>query len=113
MPERPEIWLVMHDEELVAELAVEGVDRRWRRGTVSRRQRFDVLAPLFVREARLAAGIGTTPGWWEAYQEVRRLIRLIRPSGDEVPEFILHIDGGRASWRCLEPTTDPACEVNR
>ena len=113
MPERPQIWLVIHHEELVAELAVERVDRRWLRGSVSRRERFEVLAPLFAREARLAATIGTTPGWWEAHQELRSQIRLIRPSGDEVPEFILHIDGAQASWRCIEPITDPANEAIR
>jgi hypothetical protein len=113
MPERPEIWLVMHNEELVAELAVERVDRSWRRGSVSRRTRFAGLALLFAREARLAATIGTSPGWWAAYQEVRSQIRLIRPSGDEVPEFILHIAGPRASWRCIEPIPDPAYEANR
>ena len=48
MPERPQIWLVIHHEELVAELAVERVDRRWLRGSVTRRARFEVLAPLSV-----------------------------------------------------------------
>jgi hypothetical protein len=109
MPERPQIWLVMHHQEL----AVERVDRRWLCGSVGRRERFDVLAPLFAREARLAATIGTTPGWWEAHPEVRRKIRPIRPNGDEVPEFILRIDGARASWRCIEPITDPANEAHR
>jgi hypothetical protein len=113
MPERPEIWLVMHDEELVAELAVERVDRLWLRGRVSRRDRFQVLATLFAREARLAATIGTTPGWWETYREVRSQIRLIRPTGYEVPEFILHIDGTQASWRCIEPISTPSNEVHR
>ena len=113
MPERPQIWLVIHHEELVAELAVERVDRRWLRGSVTRRARFEVLAPLSARKARLAAAIGTTPGWWEAHQEVRSQIRLIRPSGDEVPEFILHIDGAQASWRCIELITDPANEAIR
>ena len=113
MPERPDIWLVMHDEELVAELAVERVDRRWLRGAVTRRERFEILAPLFTREARLAATIGTTPGGWEAHLDVRRQLRLIRPDGHEVPEFIMHVDGGRASWRCIEPIAEPAYEANR
>jgi hypothetical protein len=71
MRERPQISLVTHHEEVVAELAVERIDRCWLRGSVGRRERFDVLAPLFGREARLATTIGTTTGWWETYQEVR------------------------------------------
>jgi hypothetical protein len=113
MPERPEIWLVMHHDELVAELAVERVDRLWLHGSVSRRERFEVLAPLLSREARLAPTTGTSPGWCEAYQEVRRQIRLIRPNGHEVPEFILHIAGPQASWRCIEPITGPLLEANK
>ena len=72
MPERPDIWLVMHDEELVAELAVERVARPWRRGTVTRHERFGVIAPLVFRDARLAATIGTTPGGCESNVDVRR-----------------------------------------
>jgi hypothetical protein len=112
MPERPEIWLVMHDEELVAELAVERGDRPWLRGTVTRRDRFELLA-RFAQEARLAATIGTTAGGWEAHLAVRRQLRLIRPDGHEVPEFMIHIDGLRASWRCIEPITGPVLEANR
>jgi hypothetical protein len=111
MPERPDIWLVMHNEEFVAELAVER--RFWLRGSVTRRERFEVLAPLFTREARLAATIGTTPGGWEAHLDVRRQLSLIRPSGDEVPEFILHIAGAQASWRCTASIAEPAHEANR
>lgn len=110
MPERPEIWLVLHHDELVAELAVEHVDRLWLRGTVSRRERFEVVAPLFTREARLAATIDTSRGWWEAYLELRSQIRLIRPNGHEVPEFILHIDGAHASWRCIEPIPEDSSD---
>jgi hypothetical protein len=107
MNERQEIWLVVHDEELVAELAVERLDRLWFRGGVTRREGYAALAPLFAREARLAAALGDTAGWWAAYMDLRAQIRLIRPDG-EVPEFILHIDGGRASWRCLDPIPEAA-----
>jgi hypothetical protein len=103
MTERPEIWLVQRDEELVAELAVDRLDRPWLRGTVTRREGFAALAPLFAREAHLAATMGATAGWWAAYRELRTQIRLIRPDGREVPEFILHIDRSQARWRCLDP----------
>jgi hypothetical protein len=110
MPEHPETWHVIYDEEPVAGLTVELVARFWRHGKVSRRERFEVLVARFAREARLATTIGTTPGWWEAYEEMRQQIRLIRPGGHEGPEFILHIDGPGASWRCVEPITEPRLE---
>jgi hypothetical protein len=104
MNERPEIWLVVHGEELIAELAVEHVDWLWLRGSVIRREGFAALAPLFAREARLAAAMGDhTPGWWAAYRELRAQIRLIGPDGRQVPEFILHVDGGQARWRSIDP----------
>jgi hypothetical protein len=114
MPDRPDIWLVMDGQQPVAEPAVERVDPRWLHGAVSRRERFKALAPLLTREAPLAATtIGTTPRWWEAYQGVRQQIRTIRPGGREVPELILHIEVRGASWRCIEPITEPHLEATQ
>jgi hypothetical protein len=59
MNQRPEIWLVVHREELVAELSL-----------------------------------------------TRAEIRLLRPDGQDVPGFLLHIDGSRASWRCWDLPAD-------
>ena len=33
---------------------------------------------------------------------LRRATRLIKPNGEEASEFLLDIDGRRASWRCWE-----------
>jgi hypothetical protein len=105
MPERPKTWLVVNDEGLVAELIVECRDQPWWRGCVFRHGGFEALAPLFAREAEQSAA-GDTVRWWKAYHELRRMIRLIRPDGREVPEFILHVHGSRARWRCIDAVSE-------
>jgi hypothetical protein len=37
--------------------------------------------------------------WESAYLRVREAVRLVGPDGQDVPEFVLHVDGGRAWWR--------------
>jgi hypothetical protein len=108
MRERPEVWLVVRDEELVAELEVERLDGSWFFGRAVRRDGFSPLQDLFDQEQRLATGVEQDPAaWWRAYRRVRRAVRLIRPDGQEAAEFILHIDGRRARWCCWNrETTD-------
>jgi hypothetical protein len=101
MSERPEIWLVLSGEELVAELEVEGVDPPWFYGRVVRRDGFWPLQPLVDREQLLADRVDHDPAAWATvYRRVRREVQLLRPDGHVAPEFILHIDGPRARWRC-------------
>jgi hypothetical protein len=103
MSQRPEIWLVARDEQLVAELVVERLDGPWVRGRVDPRDGFAALRPVFEHEQRLAGRLMHDPfGWWRAQRSVRRAIRLIKPNGEEASEFLLHIDGRRASWRYWE-----------
>jgi Peptidase A4 family len=111
MNERPEIWLVAREEELIAELVLERHDGLWLTGTVTRREGFAALEPLFAREARLAAASSSITGWWRAYRELRAQIRLIRPDGHEVPEFILRVDRGQARWRCIEPISEDSFDA--
>jgi hypothetical protein len=107
MTGRPEIWLVAHQEELVAELVVERLDGPWLRGRVVARDGFAPLRPVFDREQRLARRFTSDPlGWWHAHRHLRREIRLIKPTGEEAGDFLLHIDGGRASWRHWDPPGD-------
>lgn len=107
MTERPEIWLVAHQEELVGELVVERSDGPWLRGRVVARDGFAALRPVFDREQRLARRLTSDPvGWWQAHRQLRREIRLIKPTGEEAGDFLLHIDGRRASWRHWDPPAD-------
>jgi hypothetical protein len=83
MTERPEIWLVAREEELVAELVVEALDGPWVRGRVVAHDGFAPLRGVFDGEQHLG----------------NREVRLIKPTGEDAGEFLLHVDGRRASWR--------------
>src|SRR6516162_1496097 len=107
MTERPQIFLVARREEPVAELVVERLDPPWFRGRVVPRDGFAALQPLFDHERELAANLDRDPAAWaSAYRRLRGEVRLIEPDGHEVPEFLLHIDGKRAWWRCGDRRTD-------
>ena len=105
MNERPEIWLLARGERLVAEVELQAADDPWRHGHVVRREGFAELAGPFEPEERLAAKLPRTPlRWLLAYRRLRAEIRLIGPDGHEVPDFLLYIEGTRASWRKLDAT---------
>ena len=107
MIERPQIFLVARREELVAELVVERLDPPWLRGRVVPRHGFAALRPLFDHERELAANLDRDPAAWaSAYRRLRGEVRLIKPDGHQVPEFLLHIDGNRAWWRCGDRRSD-------
>ena len=107
MTERPQIFLVARREELVAELVVERLDPPWFRGRVVPRDEFAALQPLFDHERELAANLDRDPAAWaRAYRRLRGEVRLIKPDGHQVPEFLLHIDGNRAWWRCGDRRSD-------
>lgn len=102
MRERPEVWLVARGEELVAELEAQRIDLPWLYGRVIRRPGFWPLQLLFDREQQLARRVHRNPAAWvSAYRRVRREVRLLHPDGCVVRDFILHIDGNRARWRCV------------
>ena len=107
MTERPRIFLVARREDLVAELVVERLDPPWLRGRVVPRHGFAALRPLFDHERELAANLDRDPAAWaRAYRRLRGEVRLIKPDGHQVPEFLLHIDGNRAWWRCGDRRSD-------
>ena len=107
MTERPQIFLVARREEPVAELVVERLDPPWFRGRVVPRDGFAALRPLFDDERDLVAKLDRDPAAWaSAYRRLRGEVRLIKPDGHEVPEFLLHIDVNRAWWRCIDRRSD-------
>ena len=107
MTERPQIFLVARREELIAELVVERLDPPWLRGRVVPRHGFAALRPLFDHERELAANLDRDPAAWaRAYRRLRGEVRLIKPDGHDVPEFLLHIDRKRAWWRCGDRRSD-------
>lgn len=62
---------------------------------------FAELRPLFDEELRLLDGEDIV-AWEEAYEKIRALnLRLVAMNGgDEIGDFLLHIDGDEAWFRC-------------
>jgi hypothetical protein len=79
------------------------------------RDGFFTLAPMFTREHTLAQKVTQDPlRWWSAHRRLRAEIRLLRPDGHDVPEFLLHIAGDHASWRYPEaPCESPSGHAER
>ncbi|WP_307870928.1 hypothetical protein [Micromonospora sp. C51] len=95
------------DSEVVAELVVNGGDFPWLNARVDPREGLAELRPLFAEELRLLDSINEDVKSWEhAYEAVRNAVTLRYPDGQEVPEFLLHIDGDEAWWRWSDEPFD-------
>jgi hypothetical protein len=72
----------------------------WLNAHVEHRSGFEELLPLFAEELNRLDRIDDDAAFWEeAYDALRAAVTLRYPDGDEVPEFLLHIDGTEAWWR--------------
>ncbi|WP_431949952.1 hypothetical protein [Actinacidiphila sp. bgisy167] len=108
-------WRVLHDGEPVGGITVEEADFPWLSGRFAPAPAFARVEPLFARELALMRVAMTAPAeedepweaWEAAYNEVRRVVALSSPSGP-VPEFLLHIEGGRAWFRWSDEPFDDA-----
>jgi alkanesulfonate monooxygenase SsuD/methylene tetrahydromethanopterin reductase-like flavin-dependent oxidoreductase (luciferase family) len=88
------------DGRLVAHLVVTGGDFPWLNARVEPGDGFDELRPVFAEELRRVQRIDDdVPAWDRAYDAVRAAVTLRYPDGQDVPEFILHLDGEQAWWR--------------
>lgn len=103
-----EVWQLHHGERVVASLHVTEADFPWRHARVEPAPGFDAVAPLLAEEARLADTIDdeVTAEWQAAHDRVRAATRLSRPDGREVTEYLLHVDGPEAWWRCCDEPAD-------
>ncbi|WP_258724792.1 hypothetical protein [Cellulomonas sp. NS3] len=97
-----QVWHLHHGDRVVASLHVTEADFPWLRARVEPAPGFDAVAPLLAEEARLADAIdGDVTAEWEAARDrVRAATRLSRPDGRDVREYLLHVDGSEAWWRC-------------
>jgi len=113
MSEDSQVWLLVRDEELLAELVVTGGDFPWLKAQVRAAEGFAEVRPLFEEELRRLDHLDDDPDPWEAaYNRIRQTVRLHAPDGRPVAEFLLHIDGIQAWWRWSdesfpEPGTAP------
>ncbi|MEU2296853.1 hypothetical protein [Streptomyces antibioticus] len=100
-----EIWQVRGADggERVGEIRIDDADFPWLSGRFGPGPGFADVEPFFARElALLEAGLEAEgydwQEWARAYEEVRRRVRLVSPSGP-VAEFLLHIQGEQAWFR--------------
>ncbi|MEU9505995.1 hypothetical protein AB0D32_06910 [Micromonospora sp. NPDC048170] len=95
------------DGGVLADLVVTGGDFPWLNARVNPREGLAEVRPLFAEELRLLDGIDEDVESWErAYEAVRNAVTLRYPEGQEVPEFLLHIDGNEAWWRWSDEPFD-------
>lgn len=75
-------------------------DFPWRTCTFTPTEAFQTVKPLFDRALELVRAEEWEP-FDEAYQQIQALgLRLVNPSsGDEITDFLLHIEGDSASFR--------------
>jgi hypothetical protein len=94
-------------EELLGVIGDAKPDMPWFDGSWTPTQAFENFAPLFESELALMDVMDTDFERWEAaYREIRSAVDLRFPNGDLVPEFVLHIDDSRASFRWHDETFD-------
>ena len=110
-----QVWRLMHDEELLAELIVTGGDFPWLNARIRAMAGFEAVRPLFEEELRALEHIDDDLGSWQAaYDRIRRSVTLHYPEGRPVPEFLLHVDGEDAWWRWSDESfTQAEAETER
>lgn len=104
-----DVWTLQRrtDGQTVAALVVVGGDFPWLNARVEPREGFEVFLPLFAEDLAQADRTDDGAAWDQAYHAIRAALSLRYPNGDEVPEFLLHIDGPDAWWRWTdEPFPD-------
>jgi hypothetical protein len=100
MSDDAQVWQLVDDEGLLADLVVTGSDFPWLNAEVRPVDRLERIRPLFEEELRRLDRLDDDLASWEAaYHRVRQAVRLLAPDGRPVPEFLLHIDGHDAWWR--------------
>lgn len=104
-----EVWCVFRGEEPVGEILIDDADFPWLSGKFTAGPAFGAVQELFARSLALREpDDDDEERWmrWEAvYDEIRRQVTLSSPDGP-VPEFLLHIEGDRASFRWSDEPFD-------
>lgn len=105
-----EIWHLLHRDAVVAELHVTTPDFPWLNAKVVRFDGFDKVQQLFVDELRELNRLEDeeTEAWTRAYEAIREATSLQDARGNQVAEYVLHIDGDEAWWRWSDEAFDEA-----
>jgi hypothetical protein len=96
-----ETWSLVVGTEIVGTIEVNAIDMPWLIGKLSAQPAFDEFRGAFAEELGLVEGdLDTHVDEWEAiYQTITNKLRLYRPDGTAVPEYLLHVRGDEAWFR--------------
>jgi hypothetical protein len=102
--------LVDSQGEQVASIEVSEVDMPWLLGRLTTEPAFDRFRSAFSAELALVEGdLGNHAAEWEStYRTISDNLRLIRPDGRVVPEFLLHVRDSEAWFRYSDEPFDIA-----
>lgn len=107
MPRADERWELREGSSVLGVITVDDLDFPWLSGSFAAAPGFARWAPVFAESSRMLdelADVDDPAGWehWEAwYDRISTALTLVAPAGP-VAEFLLHIDGARASFRWLD-----------
>ncbi|SDM21932.1 hypothetical protein SAMN04489726_0428 [Allokutzneria albata] len=92
--------MVRAGDTVLAELHDITVDMPWFTARLRPRNGFEAVRGLFADEVRLLNAEPFDEEAWEAaYERVAEAVVLVRPVGETVEDFLLHIDGEEARFR--------------
>lgn len=94
-------WLLKNGDALIGSIDVTGTDQPWFTGHFSPEPGFAEFSDLFKAELALVEGNleDEIAQWEEIYGRITNRLRLLKPDGTEVPEYLLHIRGDDAWFR--------------
>ncbi len=96
-----ERWLLKTGDTLVGSIDVTGTDQPWLTGRFYPELGFAAFDDLFKRELALVEGnlSDEIAQWEEVYGRIQNRLRLLKPDGTVVSEYLLHINGEDAWFR--------------
>lgn len=94
-------WLLKSGDTLIGSIDVTGSDQPWLTGDFYPESGFAEFSDLFSQELALVEGNldDEIARWEEVYRRITDRLRLLKPDGTEVPEYLLHIRGDHAWFR--------------
>ncbi|MCX2182697.1 hypothetical protein KV205_19520 [Streptomyces sp. SKN60] len=101
-----EVWRLMRQEELLGEIVIDEADFPWLNGHFVPTPTFEAVKPWFEESLALIAA-EQYERFDDSYDRIAKALSLVAPSGP-VPEFLLHIDDGRAWFRWSDEPFDDA-----
>ncbi|QRP45282.1 hypothetical protein [Amycolatopsis sp. FDAARGOS 1241] len=101
------VWQLVRGDELLGQIVIENADLAWHFGRFLPEPAFAEVQPLFDEELALVdSGLDDNYDPWErVHERITASMSLVSPRGP-VPEFLLHIQGGEAWFRCSDQPFD-------